>query len=485
MLARSPLACIAFLVVLLASSAAIAQQTNDIKPPLSVQWVFSMGPDPDNTTPPVIGKDTVYISHRGTAHCLDIITGGERWQFKPENAAVTTTPLIYGELAIVGANDGSLYALRAANGSVAWRFICAGPIAPEPIILNDMLVVGAGELVYTINPSNGQGGWVSPLQAPAKLGPVTDGSMLYFLATDGSVQCVDSTTGRYRWGTLLTPGIRVFAPVVAGSRVVVATGNRVYGVARSGAVAWTAEMPAAVGATPLVADEYLLVPGEDGEIYTLVARSGGPQRHMNFKLDHPVTSTPAATDTMLALGTGEGLIYTLDRRTGKPNWFYRCRDPEQLPYEANPFGIYAPVLINEGSLYCLVGSGDLYRFTASAPDLSGPAIGDFLPEPGSAMPGGEYVYPQCSVVDDGTGVDPNSIMATLDGAPTPVSFDLVTGIAALRDTLLPDGAHIVRITAKDFRGNEASTEWSFITEASLLPSPTQGASGIGAASPTY
>lgn len=488
MLKRSALACIAVLSVSLPCFAGVAGQGGDITPPLTVQWVFSMGPDPLNTGKPVIKDDVVYVSHRGIAHCLDSITGGEKWQFKPENAAVTTAPVPHGDLVIVGANDGSVHALNAGTGSVVWKFICAGPIAPDPIILNDMLVVGAGQLVYTLNPSTGVAGWVCSLQATAREGPVTDGTMVYFLATDGSVQCVDAIAGRYRWGTLLTAGLRTFRPLVAGGRVIVASGNRVYGVARSGAVAWTAEMPAGVGAAPLVADEYLLVPCADGEIYTLVARSGGPQRHMNYKLEHPLTSTPAVTDTSLAIGTGEGLVLTLDRATGRPNWVYRCRGMDQLPYEASPFGIYAPLLVAEGSLYCLVGSGDLYRFSAAAPDLSGPVFGDFLPEPGSARPGGGYVYSQCSIVDDGTGVDPSSISATMDGAATPVSFDIVTGVASLRDTMLPDGSHIVRVTAKDLRGNEASTEWSFVTDVGLMPTPEQGMAGragTGAVGPVF
>jgi hypothetical protein len=46
----------------------------------------------------------------------------------------------------------------------------------------------------------------------------------------------------------------------------------------------------------------------------------------------------------------------------------------------------------------------------------------------------------------------------------------------------------VRVTAKDLRGNEASTEWSFVTDVGLMPTPEQGMAGragTGAVGPVF
>jgi outer membrane protein assembly factor BamB len=317
------------------------------------------------------------------------------------------------------------------------------------------------------------------MNAPAAYGPATDeaGSMIYFVGQDGSVQCIDATAGRYRWAALLRTGPRFSPPVVAGGRVIVASGKRVYGVARSGGIAYAAEMLAGVGA-PAAVDNRLYVPSVDGSIYILSARSGAVvERKTPYNVEHALTSSPVVTDAYVVVGSADGLVFAFDRATGAGKWIYRCRAPEQLPNEGANYGIYAPLLVTDGALLCVTGSGDLYRFSASAPDGSGPVFGDFEPQPGSAMPGGNYVGPVCSVVDDGSGVDAASVQATVDGSPVPVTFEVATGKVALRPAPVPDGPHVVKVVARDYRGNEASTEWSFVTDVTIVPEQQPGAPG--------
>jgi len=444
-----------------------------ITTPLSVQWTFSMSPDPADVAPPVVQGDRVFVSHGGTLYCLDNMTGAEVWKFSPEHAGISTAPVPWKDTIIVGATNATVYGLEAATGKPVWERICASTIAASPLVVNDELIVGAGQMVYSLSPDTGDASWICSLDSPAKSGPVSDGSMGYFLCHDGSVQCVDISQGRYRWSVDLRTGPRTFRPVTASQRVIVASGNYVYGVARSGSLAWTAEMPTAVGAGPALIGDLLYVPCVDGKLYTLYPRSGAPYHHIDYSIDHSITSTPVVTDNIVAVGTGDALVYLFDAATGKVKWTYRCRAPEQLASEGAEYGIYAPLVISNGSVYCLVGSGDLYRFSASAPDPVGPSYAEFYPDPGSAIPGNQYVGPALSITDDGSGVDPTSITATVDGKPIPVTFEPVDGLALLDASALPDGSHIVKVTAKDNRGHETSTEWSFLTDSTIQPSPEQ------------
>ncbi len=470
------LAASALLCVLVGAACDIGF-SDDISPPLSVQWAFSLGEDAWNVNCPVVLNDRVYVTHRGVARCLDNVTGAEQWNFSPENAAVTTAPLVWEDIIVVGATNATVYALDAKTGDPVWERICAAGISPDPLLLNDVLLVGAGHMVYALTPASGEASWICSLTSAARVGPVSDGSMAYFLCQDGSIQCVDATQGRYRWTSSILTGPRTFRPIIAGERVVVASGNRIHGVARSGIVAWTADMPAGIGATPVLVDDMLYVPCVDGRLYTLYAGSGAPRHHVVYQVDHSLTSCPVITDTVVAIGSADGLVIVWNADSGQVRWVYRCRNPDQLPNEGTQHGIYAPLVIADGSLYCLTGGGNLYRFSASAIDRGGPVFGDFEPEPGSPNPGGQYLVPACSIVDDGSGVDPTSIAALVDGSPVPVSFDITTGVAILRGSGFPDGSHIVKVSATDYRGNEASAQWSFLTDASILPSPEQRVPG--------
>lgn len=480
--------CLLGALLVLAAFPGVAEAgTADIETPLSVMWVFSMEPDPGNTSAPVMHSGMVYVSHRGTLHCLDVRTGGEEWDFSPDDGGVCTAPVPYGDLIIVGATDARLYGLNARTGETVWDRLCAAPISPDPLLLDGELMVGAGEMVYSMSPESGDATWVCSLRSSAKTGPVSDGSMLYFLCQDSSVQCVDARAGRYRWRVQFVPGPRTFAPTVGGRRVLLATGKRVCAVSRSGSLAWTAEMPTAVGGTPAVVGNVAFVPCVDGTLYGLYARSGAPRRHKNYSVEGALMAPPAVTENAVALGTADGLVYVLDAVSGEEQWVYRCCAPDQQPDTASEFGVYAPLVAEEGRLYVLVGTGDLYCFTATAPDVIGPEFRAFAPEPGSARPGGKYVEPTVVVIDQGSGVDPATIEATVDGMPAEVEFDRVTGLAELQGPSFDDGLHMIRVTAKDYRGNEAVGEWSFLTDMSLAPSPEEerewGVTGPGGRRP--
>jgi outer membrane protein assembly factor BamB len=400
-------------------------------------------------------------------------------------------------MAVVDGRVKYVTALAVSDAAGAWRESKANggvivDVETDEIVLGGMsmphsprwhegrlwvLNSGAGEL-WRVDPATGQVRWICSMKAPASYGPVTDGAMIYFVGQDGSVQCIDATAGRYRWGAALVTGPDFFPPVVASGRVIVASGKRVYGVARSGSIAYTAELPAGIGAAPALVEDRLYVPSVDGSIYLLVPRSGAAaERKTPYKVDHALTSTPCVTESLVVVGSADGLVIALDRASGALKWTYRCRAPDQLPNEGASYGVYSPLVIADGGLLCATGSGDLYRFSASAPDGSGPVFGDLQPKAGSAMPGGDYVDVSCSIVDDGSGVDAASVKVTVDGSPVKTSFEVATGEASSQSAPLPDGPHTVRLSAKDWRGNEASTEWSFVTDVTIISAPQPGAPG--------
>ncbi len=74
-------------------------------------------------TPPVAANGLVFVSapdlHRVIA--LDAKTGERRWSFQA-GGRVDGPPTIHEGLAIFGAHDGWIYAVRAATGELAWRF---------------------------------------------------------------------------------------------------------------------------------------------------------------------------------------------------------------------------------------------------------------------------------------------------------------------------------------------------------------------------
>ena len=456
--------------LLLAGAAALAAGSGpaQLTPPLSVDWTFSMGAQPSNTTTVAVLEGRVYVSHAGTLRCLDTRTGGQFWEFRPGEGGVCTSPVVWENLIIVGGTDSRLYGLDAADGSVLWDRSCAGPPVTDPLIVGNRLFVGAQQMVYSISPPTGQAEWVCSLSSAATAGPVHSAGMLYFLTQDGAIQSVDAEQGRLRWRSPLSGSPRAFSPIIADRRVIVASGRTVFGIARTGAISWTAELPGGIGGTPTLFEDTLYVPCADGHIYRIYPRSGRALRGAELVADRPMTAPPLVTDDLVFAGTASGMIYAMDAGTGQVRWSYRCRAPEQTSPEAARFGLYAPLVSADGALYCLTGTGDLYCFSASAPDPAAPRLAQFEPESGSALPGDAPISIAFSVTDDGSGVDAASVQATVDGSRVDVEFDVSSGVGRANLGPLSDGSHVVRLTARDYRGNAATGEWSFLTDSSLL-----------------
>jgi len=485
---RAALIALSLLVAAVIVTAAVSQ----VKPPMSVQWIYSMGIATGKPNPPLVLGDRVYISHSGTLHCLDTVTGAETWKFKPKAGHVTTAPVAFKNLVMVGADDSEMYALNASDGKPVWDQVCAGVVGGDPIILNDMLVFAAQEMVYGMDPTTGGLKWICSMSAPVSEGPVTDGAMLYFLCQDGSLQSVDATAGRFRWAVRLRTGPGAFPPIVAGQRIIVASGKTLISVSRTGAVSWSADLPLAVGGRPTLVGDQLYVPTVSGElpgagrqaiqrisptqivagagqILVLYPRSGRQQRSAPYAVSGTASSPPLVDAGTLFEGTANALIYALNQETGAVNWIYRCIAADQPLDEASNYGIYTPLAVGGDALYCLAGSGDLYSLSASAPDSAGPVFSHMKPESSDALPGARPVDVIFTVTDQATGVDPASIQVTYDGTPVQTEFEPTSGEVRFHVRSPKDGVHIVKAMAKDYRGNGHTDQWSFLTDASIKP----------------
>ncbi len=91
---------------------------------LTLRWTANLG---GQLTPPVVagGRLFVALKDRHEICCLDATAGRVLWSFTV-GARVDSSPTVAGSMLLVGCTDGWLYALRAADGALAWRF-CAAP----------------------------------------------------------------------------------------------------------------------------------------------------------------------------------------------------------------------------------------------------------------------------------------------------------------------------------------------------------------------
>lgn len=132
---------------------------------------------------PVVAAGSVYVAcideHRVAA--LDLKTGKEEWSYTT-GGRVDSPPLIYQGLAIFGSADGWVYAVRAADGALAWK-LQAGPLDCR------IMVHGQAESKWPVHGSLMLTD--DTLFVAAGRHTHTDGGITYFAA--------DPLTGQIKW----------------------------------------------------------------------------------------------------------------------------------------------------------------------------------------------------------------------------------------------------------------------------------------------
>ncbi len=161
--------------------------------------------------------------------------------------------------------DGGLYALDSATGNVNWSFKDAKGLTTSPLLVGDLILVGGFDsTLFAVNKSNGEKAWELAVPNWILATPtLADDGTAYFGDFDGILHAVDSKTGSEEWSLPLNRGKIRASMAVSGDFVVVGTDSGwLLGVNRE---SHTREWEVKVGADILAnlvtsGDEVLIAP---------------------------------------------------------------------------------------------------------------------------------------------------------------------------------------------------------------------------------
>ena len=126
----------------------------------------------------------------GALWCLQASSGDRLWEVKAEKSVIGT-PALMGENVYFGSLDQNCYGVAQADGAVRWKVDAGGPIVASPIAA---------------------------------------GGKIYVLTAGGRLACLEALKGRELWHLDLdVPEADAFSsPMLAGGRLYVAAGGKVY-----------------------------------------------------------------------------------------------------------------------------------------------------------------------------------------------------------------------------------------------------------------
>lgn len=258
-----------------------------------------------------VDGETIYVSYGQTVQALKLENGNTLWQYPVEPERTLTfyaPPVVKDGSILVGDYQNSIHSLKAADGTLQWKF--SEPtnrfIAPGLLVDELMLMPSADGTLYAMT-GEGYPAWkFTQSQEALWSQPVYDGEKVYLASMDHFLYALEisAEAARKVWSVDLG-GAVVSAPAQDenGTLYVGTMTHEMIAVSPSGKVLWRFETQGAVWATPVVHEGQVMFGDLSGTIYALNAGSGTVEWTVN--VDGPVIGSGALLDDGVAFGVEE------------------------------------------------------------------------------------------------------------------------------------------------------------------------------------
>jgi outer membrane protein assembly factor BamB len=281
-------------------------------------WVFAVPTSVDGT--PAVADGVVYVGDdNGNIYALTAASGTLRWKLSTGSSVVSRPAVVDGTV-YIGSENNDVYALDAVTGAIRWKRDTGGSVDSGPAVTGGLVYVGNdNNEVFALDAATGAIRWTQQTGDNVTTNPAVSGGTVYVGCEDDSVYALDAATGAVRWQRP-TRGQVNSSPAVSGRTIFVGSDDgSVYALdAATGAVEWTRRTGGQVNSGPAVSGGVVYVGSDDGKVYALDAATGAVE--WTRPVDGKVDSSPAVSDGTVFVGSTGGEVYALDAATGAILW---------------------------------------------------------------------------------------------------------------------------------------------------------------------
>lgn len=266
--------------------------------------------------------------------------GTRTWTFTPDGRP-GGAPAVSGERVYFGANDETVYAVDAEDGTQQWRSGTSG-FAHQVTVADGVVYVGTSyqhetTTVHAFDASSGAELWTFDGKGGANAAPAVAGDTVFVHSADGSahgyasdtLHALDAADGSVAWSHRTAGGGRA-APVISEGTVVVADEEgTVYAFAEdSGSERWRVQTGAAIGTTPVVANGAVFASASDSNVVALEASTGDQM----WRTATGAATVGLATDSdTVYVGSRDSRVYGLAADSGERRWQFELGGAAQHP----------------------------------------------------------------------------------------------------------------------------------------------------------
>ncbi len=207
----------------------------------------------------------------------------------------------------VGSADHGLYAVRAPDGAIVWRYETLGPVQCEPLYdpRENVVYFGSSDgALYKVKADDGTLVWRFATSAEVSERPVLIDGVLYFTNAGDTVLAIDAASGKLKWYQHRQPqfGIEI------GGHAGAAVANGLVYTAFTDGIAMAYDMKDGSERWPLV----------DLAAEAAEAAEGEPPQYLD--IDTTPIPTRIKTGDVVILASYAGGVHALDAMSGRRAW---------------------------------------------------------------------------------------------------------------------------------------------------------------------
>lgn len=321
---------------------------------LELIWRFSSPDREPFTSTAAIVSGRVYVGcEDGRLYALNLDDGTLRWTYKTADAAIKSSPTVYGDLVLFGDESGEFHAVDSASGAKAWTFKAEGEIVSSANPYHDRVVFGSFDgCIYCLAIRDGTLLWKfkTDAQVFGTVG-ITEGKAVV-AGCDGKLRVLNMDDGAEVRSAAV--GAQTAAsPAILDHRVFLGTlGNQVLCIDwKAGKTDWTYENPDRAfpfHASAAVTNDLVIIGGRDKTVHGLDPATG--RSRWVFRTQGRVDSSPVIVGDRVFFGSADGRLYALSLKTGREVWQFEAG----MPISASPAVAGGRLVIGDedGTMYC-------------------------------------------------------------------------------------------------------------------------------------
>lgn len=294
----------------------------------------------------VIDNINVYIgSNDGHLYALSIADGSLAWKFPADSAdqtylaAIEAPPLLINNTIYVGSSDGCMYALAALDGTLKWKFQTDDQIigsanftlapftqAPDDDNITWLIFGSFDENIYCLDADTGTEIWTISSGSYINGTPAIQGDTLVYGGCDGYIHCISLKRQQVINSINLENPIPASAALVGNHAYLGHYGNDFLCVnLTTSKIIWTYhDRSSPYFSSPAVDAGRVIFGGRDKRVHCVERATGEPI--WEFSTRGKVDSSPVICSDKVIVGSNDGRLYMLRLSDGTRLWQYDLGD---------------------------------------------------------------------------------------------------------------------------------------------------------------